>query len=386
MGLAPLRAQEPIHRILRELTAGPGPDLLDLPALFRALSPGGLIGNETLIDHIHPFPEGNLRIALEIIGWMKEKSFIKGDYSPGEDELNSIYQEVMDSLPPEYFRHGILNLAKVFIWAKKNLEAYSVLESHWSDLSEDGEARYLMGTVLLDLGAPLEALEHLQKARELAPEHLMVLAKLGQLYSLLGQTDSAVALYTKGLKLYPDNIILLSDYGLLLNRLGQTDKAFKYLLRAQHIDPAAPGVNNNLGTAYALSGQYPKAIEAFLKAIENDPRDPEPCYNLGNVYAMLKNWEQAEKFFLEALRRDPKHTGAHINLGNVYLNTNRLYEAEMQFQLALEINPNLKAPYVNLAKLYRTTGRDSLARILTRQALKRFAGDSLFRRLITESR
>ena len=385
LDVCPLRAQEPIHASLRQETVGlDDPDLLDLPALFRQISPGGLLGAELLVDHIHPLPGGHLRIALALLEWMGEKEFVQRNYFPDTEELNVIYQEAMESLSPEYLRSGTISLAKVLIWAKKFREALIILETQWELLAEEGEARYLVGSVLAELGAPQQAIGHFRKALELAPNHIMVLIKLAPLYSQLGETDSSIAVYERALELYPDNIILLSDYGLLLGQSGQTDKALKFLLRAQRLEPDAPGLNNNLGTVYITAGQHTKAIEAFKKAIDDSPEDPEPYYNLGNLYAILKNPEQAEKYFLEAIQRNPKHVGAHINLGNIYQNTGRSGLAEERFRLALRLNPNLIAPYLNLARLYLKTGRNDLARKVAQLGLRRFPEDFTLKNLVDE--
>jgi len=378
LDVCPLRAQEPIHRILRQETVGTyDPDLLDLPGLFRQLSPGGLIGGELLVDHIHPRPEGNLRIALELLAWMGEEGFVGGSYFPAQDELEDIYSRVIDSLSPEYFRQGIINLAKVLIWANKYAEALNVLGSRWELLSEEGEARYLAGTALLELGAAEEALEHFQKALELAPDHLMVLLKIAPLYSRLGEVDSSMAVYQRGLKHYPDNTLLLADYALLLSHSGRTDEALDLLQRVRSLDPEAPGLDSNFGNVYARAGRNTKAIEAFRKAIEAAPGDPEAYYNLGNLYAGLQRPQEAEKYFLETIKRNPQHLAAHINLGNIYENTGRQGLAEEEFRLALRMNPNLEASYVNLARLYRTTGRLSMAREVLELGLQRFPGDSM---------
>lgn len=385
LDVCPLRAQQEVHRVLRQETAGSrNPDLLDIPGLFSQLSPGGLIGEEMLIDHIHPFPEGNLRIALEILGWMSEQGFFPGQYFPSADELNLIYSGVMNSLPPEYARKGIINLSKVLIWAKKFREALAVLGSQWEQLSEEGEAWYLMGSVLFELGAPREALEHYQKALELSPDHIMVLVKLAPLYASLGQADSAQAVYERGLKLYPDNIILLTDYGIMLSQVGKTDKAIELLHHAQRLDPAAPGLDNNIGKVYTMMGEHEKAEEAFRLAIHNEPGDPEAYYNLGNLYAIQQSMEQAEKYFLEAIRRNPGHAGAHVNLGNIYQNTGQTDLAEEQFRLAVLINPTLFAPYINLARLYLSTGRSEAASEIVQLGLERFPDNALLKQLTDE--
>jgi len=385
LDVCPLRAQEPIHKILREETAGSDdPDLLDLPGLFRQLSPGGLIGEEVLVDHIHPFPEGYLRIALEILEWMREKGFVQGNYFPTADELSTIYQEVMGSVPPEYFRRGIINLAKVLIWAKKFRETYLVLESQWPLLAEEGEAQYLMGSALMRLGNPEKALTHLQKALALAPDHIFVLVRLAELYQALNQPDSAKATYERMNELYPGNNAMLSNYAGLLGRMGQTDSALAIFNRIKRQEPDLSGLDINIGTIYSSTGEYTRAIEAFKEAAKRESEAEEAFYNLATLYVILGKPEEAEKYFLEVIRRKPEHVSAHINLGNIYQNTGRLSQAEEQFRLALLINPALLAPYVNLALLYKSTGNEELLSQVVRLGLQRFPDNPALKKLSSE--
>jgi tetratricopeptide (TPR) repeat protein len=383
--VCPLRAQEPIHKILRQESAGKNaPDLLVLPNLFRELSPGGIIGKEMLLDHIHPQPAGHMQIALWLLKWMNEEGLIQGDIFPGADEIDNIYREGMDSLPPAYFSKGIVNLAKVLFWAEKYGEALSVLNSRWEELAEEGEARYLAGAALLELGVQQEALIHLQKALELAPDHIMVLLKLAPLYSRLGEIDSSIATYERAIALYPDNNTLLSGYSMVLTGLGKTDEALKYLHRAYRLDPDSPELNNNLGTVYAMAGNHSRALEFFNTAKDLTPDNPSAYYNLGNLYVMQKDMQEAEKYFLEAIRIDPGHFGAMLNLGNIYQNTNRFDLAEKQFNLILGNNPNLLEPYISLAGLYRSTGKTDRAREVTELGLQHFPEDQTLKSILSE--
>ena len=385
LDVCPLRARQEIHRIIRQETAGADdPDLLDLPGIFGRLSPGGLVGEEVLIDHIHPFPQGNLRIALEILGWMNEQELFPGRYFPDTDELNLIYSEVMSSLPEGYARKGIINLAKVLIWANKFREAFNVLDSQWEQLAVEGEAWYLKGSVFQQMGAPGKALEHYRKALELTPGHIMVLVKLAPLYASLGQPDSALVTYERGLELYPDNIILLSDYGVLLSQLGRTDQAIEVFRRVQRLDPNAPGLNNNIGNVYTMMEEHERAEEAFRQAIDSDPEDSEAYYNLGNLYAIQQKVEQAERYFLEAISNNPRHCGARVNLGNIYQNTGRTTLAEEQFRLVLSIDPSLFAPYINLARLYHSAGKKEPAGEIVRLGLQRFPDNEALKQLADE--
>lgn len=384
LDVCPLRAQEPIHRILQEETARAGVDLLDLPELFRKLSTGGLIGKEMLIDHIHPAPEGNLLIAFHIMKWIGSQGLLQDRSPPDMEYLKKIYWEVLDSLPHDYYSRGVINLAKVLTWAKKFEEVYFVLDRYSTLVADIAEAQYLMGTSLQKLGAPERALTYFQKSLALEPDHSIVLITLAKLYTELGQIDSAMTTYQKAIELYPENAAMLSNYGILLRELGQTDKAQELFRKAQALKPNIPEIRNNIGLNYIKMGKYPQAIKAFEKAIAIAPENPQAYHNLGIVYSLLNKIQEAEKWFLEAIRRNPDHAEARSNLGNLYQNTGRLEQAEEQLRLALIINPNLLPTYINLSRLYRTSGKGSLAREIARQGLERFPGEPKLEKLLTD--
>ena len=380
LDVCPLRAREQIHLILRNETAAADVEILDLPRIFREGSPGGIIGAEMLLDHIHPIPEGNLLIAREVVSWMDRQGLFEGRL-PDKENLDLVYREVVDSLPQSYFRQGAVNLAKVLIWAKKYTEAFLFLDRLWEILAEDAEAQYLMGSALYQLGDIENALAHLQEALRLSPDHLMVLRRLALVYSDLGLTDRAMQTYEKALEIHPEDATLLTNYGFLLRQTGNPGQALELFRRVESLDPDAPELNNNIGLTLLMMGQHGRAIEAFKKALEITPNDAQAWYNLGVTYLMLRRMEDAEEQFREAIRRNPDHAAAHSNLGNIYQNTGRLNQAEEELRLALILDPRLPEPYMNLVLLYRSMGRDSLAVEVARQGLQRFPGDSRFENL-----
>ncbi len=372
LDVCPLRAQEPIHLILEEETKMADVGLLDLPVLLAAHSPGGVIGSETLIDHIHPSPQYHLLIAREIAGWMKEHGFLKQSSLPGEDRIQAIYGRVIASLSDEYMSRGVLNLAKVLVWAKKFEEVRSLFDSRWEDVSHIGEAHYLMGVVFENLGEPQKALACYGKALEKMPKHRQSLRRLAETSEKSGDPFRAEEAYRQALAIFPEDVPLLSNYGILLARQGRSEQAMEMFDHAARIEPDSPELNNNIGLLHSINRQYGQAIAAFNRALQANPGDPQAYHNLGVAYTLLKRFSEAEQAFLEALKRNPEHDSARNNLGNIYRQTGRMAQAEEQFRLALTINPGRVEVYINLALLYRDSGKISLAREVASHGLECF--------------
>lgn len=380
--ICPLRAQVPIHEILRRETAGEeDPDMLDLPGLFSSLSPGGLVGSEQLIDHIHFYPEGNLLIALEAIGWIAEQEYIDHDQIPSNEEINKIYNRVSASLPEDYFRTGVINLAKVLLWAKKHTEALAVMQRHWAELEEIGEACYLMGSIFEKLGRQEQAAVYLHRARELDPGHLMVLIQLAKVYTATGKADSAAAVYEEAIRLHPEEAALFADYGMLMVMGGDYQDALEMFQQAQKLDPNVPGVNNSIGLIYSSREKYDQAIAAFQRELEFTPGDPVIYHNMGIAFSLKKDLARAEKYFNQALQINPEHTSARINLGNIYQDSGRNALAEEQYRMVLSINPGELNAYINLAMLYHASGRKSQGVQVANKGMEYFPDNATLKEL-----
>ncbi|MBW7997277.1 MAG: tetratricopeptide repeat protein [Candidatus Glassbacteria bacterium] len=385
LDVCPLRAQQPIHEILLRHTSGSdNSDLIRLPLMFAAFSPGGIVGDEMLIDHIHPYPEGHLRIAMEILGWMREEGYVPATFQPSDQEVEIIFRNVTNSLPEEYYQKGLLNLTKVLLWANKYQESLHVLESQWEVMKDVAQARYLVGSIMERMGDTRAALEHLSKALELEKDHLMVLGVLARVYTKLGMADSAMATYDKLMGYYPDNAGILLDYGVMLSFSGENARALQVFEKARRLAPEMAVLGNNIGLIYYLDGHYEQALEAFNHEIEINPADPEAYYNIGTLYARSDSQGQAEKFYLEALSRQPKHAGARLNLGNIYQQQGNNAAAEQQFQLVIAADPTQLGAYINLARLYNQAGRTAEAEAVVKAGLERFPDEQQLIRLIQD--
>ncbi|HUU28299.1 MAG TPA: tetratricopeptide repeat protein [archaeon] len=381
LDVCPLRAQEPIHQALREETSRAGVTLLDLPPLFESRCPGHILGSEVLMDHIHPDPEGNLLIALTIMDWMRSQGLWGNISMPNQESVQRIYREVMDSMTPEYLSKGVVNLAKVLIWAKKYQEVYSLLQKRWEEVKGNGEAQFMMAMVLYLSGQAEQAIIHYQKALALIPQHRMALTQLAELYGRIGDFEAARKAYLRAIEFYPQDVPLLVNFGTLLAQNGRQDEAMEYYRKVEAIKPESPALHNNIGMLYMVLKKYTQAIEAFQRARDSDPKDPVAYHNLGLAYTILEKPQEAEQNLLQALSLNPDYASARNNLGNIYRKTSRVAEAEEQFRLAMITDPNRAEPYINLGLLYHERGDDSLALQIVLLGEKRVPGESRLKRL-----
>jgi CHAT domain-containing protein/Flp pilus assembly protein TadD len=197
-------------------------------------------------------------------------------------------------------------------------------------------------------------------------QHGMLLAKLGDLYTLTSQYSKASA--------------ALND-------------AMKIIEKTSGINsPEYISTSINLGILYMQQGKYAEAEEAFDYALSqinaDDQAYPATLTNQAIVYQNLGQLERAEKTFrtiqsIDSLSVGTSHPDYAItlsNLGLVYADEEKFKAAENALLRALDIqqknNEGKTASYArklnNLARVYRMAGTPEKAIPLLEQALAIF--------------
>ena len=97
------------------------------------------------------------------------------------------------------------------------------------------------------------------------PKQPIILANLGNLYSILGKTDESINFYERALKEDPNFANACDAIGLAYINKGELDKALKYQLQAYNIDKKNPRIIYNLANTYRKKNMYKDAIKYFEK-------------------------------------------------------------------------------------------------------------------------
>ncbi len=127
------------------------------------------------------------------------------------------------------------------------------------------------------------ALEEYQKAIRMYPYFIEAYNNMGELYSLMGNSDMAISTYNRALNI---------------------EKNYKILL--------------NLGVEYYNSGDYPRALSYFTESIKGNPEYQEGNYYTGLTYYNMKDYNKAELYLLKVIAADRKHIKANYILSHIY--------------------------------------------------------------------
>jgi len=80
--------------------------------------------------------------------------------------------------------------------------------------------------------------KYLAKAIAVDPENAAAYQKIGIVYAMLSQADSALYSFNRSLEIEPENARVMLNLGILYNQMGNTQMGNQYLAKAQQLDPS----------------------------------------------------------------------------------------------------------------------------------------------------
>jgi tetratricopeptide (TPR) repeat protein len=184
-----------------------------------------------------------------------------------------------------------------------------------------------LGDVKHNSGDELGAIPDYQRAIELDPNFAMAYARLGAVYSNLGQTE-------------------LSEQ----NR----QKAFELRDRASEREKLYI-----MSHYYGDSGQLDKGITALELYRQTYPRDAIPFNNIASIYNQFGQFDNALENVRQAVNLDPDMASGYENLAMAYEGLNRLDEARATLNAGLQRKLSNVSFQIMLASLDWAEGRDA---------------------------
>ncbi len=165
-----------------------------------------------------------------------------------------------------------------------------------------------------------EAIEHLQRALELAPDYYDPRIKLGGEHLELDRFREAEAAFQQAFELSPNRALAPLNLGVLHYKEG---------------DLQATG-----GNLEEAAGSFQQAIGFLLEAIRLNPLSGDALFYLGATFYKSGLYDEAEQSLQRALEIVGDHAQARLTLMNLYARQARYEEALDQAGAFLEENPD----------------------------------------------
>lgn len=264
-------------------------------------------------------------------------------------------------------------------------------------LADSSTIRISLARAFLADGRQNEAIEELRGALALEKGPQEAAAMLERLYAASGRVNELKALYESVLKLYPNNYLWLAKMGNMYSQLGDKEKAIDYYRKAWRASDEA-GAPSSLAldgwlTGLIVSGQYADVVALGTKYTDGDALLSSIAYtNMAIASYKNNNKADAMRYFESALQKssqdstrafsivdrmygvmgetdsvawcsqrlqkDPKDVLGNIGMYCMLLRTNKMQEARKYGAIIVDlIGPKTKGGLT-----YRTNDTDILLR------------------------
>ena len=241
----------------------------------------------------------------------------------------------------------------------RNLDYASPI-AMWNDVLDtaphNARAHYGLGVAVADRGDLRQAAIHYDRALEIAPDYVDVIANLADLRIKEGKLGEALDHYRRALEIAPDFARAHNNLGNLLTSQGDHAGAADHFRHALRIDPRFSEAHNNLGNFLEHEGRLDEAATHYQEAIRFKPDHVEAHTNLGVVLQQQGDLAQAVVHYEHSLALRPGFAEAHLNLGNVLLMQGDDTQAAEHLQQAIRLKPDLAQAYAAMGDVHRLQG------------------------------
>ena len=288
------RAPEVFNQVIREVAARHGATVVDAQAAFRRAAPGGIIGKEHMLEHLHPTVDGYALLADAFYDALRDAALI-GDWR------NAVPADVARctlTLTPADSLVGLLRVRKLMGgWPFRPRSAPPLA---LDTLTVRTEFERIVLALYRAEVTWLEATERLATYYEQA----------GDTARAVRAREAMVASYPM---LTPPRLGLAGLY-LRAGRLTEAERAFE---AAAARDPRSPTPPAMLGAIALERGETARAIALLERARSLEPRNAQTLYNLSGAYALSGRYAEAREAAGAVLALQPDHARARALLGSL---------------------------------------------------------------------
>jgi len=203
----------------------------------------------------------------------------------------------------------------------------------------NGQARYLNGVVMEQLGELTAAVAMYQGAIEVDPAHLQAREHLSRIYLIARQPDKALQLIAPALSAHPEDVQLLTTRALARAQLKDPD-AIADEQHAVALSPDDSRAVSALAAFYRQAGDSHRAIELVQGAIGRRPDSTDLRHALAELYIGEGEEKRAEEQLVQIVRLRPRELPPRLQLAAFYVHARRIDDAERALAAATAALPD----------------------------------------------
>ncbi len=223
-------------------------------------------------------------------------------------------------------------------------EAEALLKQILASKPKEPTAIHLLGIIAHQRGQLTQAIEHVKRAIELAPQTALFQANLGEMYRLAGRADLAIEHGKRAIALNPDYPEALSNIGVAHYERKEYEEAAASHRRSIELRPSFAQAHSNLGNALHALRDFEGAVACYRRAVEINPRFADAWSNLGTSLHHSGRYEDAMYALRRAVALDPNNPNAHSGLGILLLMHGDFAEGWAEYEWRLK-STEVRLPY-----------------------------------------
>lgn len=219
------------------------------------------------------------------------------------------------------------------------------------------DARYLLGTALLQLGEFAESIACLKDVVAARPDVADAHNNLGIACKADGDWEQAARSFQAALKINPEYVEALFNLGTVMQQRGLFADAAKCFRHALRLTPADNESRFSLAVALKSQGNWDEAETLFRGCREAGYDDPDLDVHLAFVLARQEKLDEAADVYRAILARRPEFAEIHSSLSYIDERRGRLGEALAAAQQAVELKPDYAEGHNNRGIALRSLHR-----------------------------
>ena len=280
------RASEEFNQLIHRVAAEFDAPVVPMKSYFEAASPNRLIGENLMLEHLHPNFEGYFLMSDAFFDVMRRHGFIAAKWD------SSLIK------PPSYYREtwGFTELDKAYADLR-----IRYLKGNWPFQPKNAPNRALLNYHPATKAESL-AMEVWTKQDQMDLEHAHV--ALADYYEKQGRYDPAYEEFNALICTTPLNVSPYLRAANALIQLRQYDRALPILLASLKLEDT-PFANKWIGQIYLNNNRMKEAFPFLEKAVQQTPTDTQLLYNLSGGYALDAQYEKSRRLLEQLFKIDP---------------------------------------------------------------------------------
>lgn len=273
------RAPEAINEVIADLAKAHDAQLVDVKGHLEQQSPGQMIGNEWMLEHLHPNEAGYFEL-----GWAFAKT-LQPEVARNERKSHFSQQVGYTAYDRALAKLRILSIESAWPFqppgtsipyleqfTPQSIDDSLALQSYLNKISWQ-EGREQLAARAVEKGNLLLALNYLKGTARVFPWRVDVLEKIASIYNDTGNISAAITVLRQANheRETPFNTKIL---GALLLQQNKLDEGLPFLERAYALNPTDPQNLYNLSGAYGVKNDFERARDILDKLLQINPNFP----------------------------------------------------------------------------------------------------------------